>query len=131
MNADPLQCLVDGWLAYHRAAQSRQLCAIETPVADELFQFVVDVDNLVRTDPERAWFVIQLIFAACRDDLERAQLAAGPLEDLLAKHGPAFIDRIEKTASNSGDFRELLVGVWRNGIAYPVWQRMQRAAGVE
>jgi hypothetical protein len=54
----------------------------------------------------------------CRNDVERACLAAGPLEDLLSMHGPAFIDRIEQAESNSTDFRELLVGQWRNGI-YP------------
>ena len=129
MNDDPLKRLVDGWLAYHRAEQSGELGVVKVPVSDELFQSVIDVDDLVRNDPERAWLVIQLIFAACRDDLERACLAAGPLEDLLAKHGPSFIDRIEQVSSDNSDFRELLVGVWRNGIAYPIWERLQRAAG--
>jgi len=83
MNNDSPKRLVDGWLAFHRAVQTGELGAM-MPVSDELFQFVIDVDDLVRNDPERAWLVIQLIFAACRDDLERACLAAGPLEDLLA-----------------------------------------------
>jgi uncharacterized protein DUF6869 len=129
MDRDPLQRLVEGWLAYHRAAQTGEIGLVKMPVSDELFQFVIDVDDLVRDDPERAWLVIQLIFAACRDDLERACLAAGPLEDLLAKHGPSFIDRVEQAAANDNDFRELLVGVWRNGIDHPIWERLQRAAG--
>lgn len=88
---------------------------VKAPVSDELFQFVLEVDDLVRSDPERAWLVIQLIFAACRDDVERACLAAGPLEDLLAKHGALFIDRVEHAASNDDNFRELLVGVGATG----------------
>jgi hypothetical protein len=129
MDDDPPQLLIEGWLAYHRAAQTGETGVVKMPVSDELFQFVVDVDDLVRDAPERAWLVIQLIFAACRNDLERACLAAGPLEDLLAKHGPSFIDRVEQAAVNDNDFRELLVGVWRNGIAQSIWERLQRAAG--
>jgi hypothetical protein len=125
MNAGPLQHLADGWLNYHRSARANA----STPVSDELFDFAVAVDELVRNDPERAWLAIQLIFAGCRDDLERACLAAGPLEDLLTKHGSAFIERVERAASSNRDFRELLVGVWRNGMAYPVWNRLQRAVG--
>lgn len=129
MDHDPLQRLIDGWLAYHRATKTGEIGVVKMPVSDELFQFVTNVDDLVRDDPERAWLAIQLIFAGCRDDLERACLAAGPLEDLLAKHGPLFIDRVEQAAANNNDFRELLAGVWRNGIDHPIWERLQRAAG--
>lgn len=129
MENDPLQRLVEGWLAYHRAAQFGAGDEVNTPISDAMFQFVIDVDDLVRDDPERAWLAIQLIFGACRDDLERAFLAAGPLEDLLARHGPLFIDRVEQSAASGNDFRELLVGVWRNGITDPIWARVQRAAG--
>jgi hypothetical protein len=93
-----------------------------------LFEFVVRVDDLVRREPEVAWLVIQLIFVGCRNDIERACLAAGPFEDLLAKHGESFIDRVEKVAATNADFRELLVGVWRSAIPQPVWERVQRAA---
>ena len=129
MNNNNLQVLVDGWLAYHRAAQTDHLGVVEMPVSDELFQFLIDVDDIVRSKPEQAWILIQLIFAACRDDVERACLAAGPLEDLLVRHGITVIDRVEAAASRDSDFRELLVGVWRNGMAPAVWERVQRAAG--
>ena len=129
MNSDLLQGLVDGWLAYHRVAQTDQPGVVEMPASDELFQFVIDVDDIVRSNPEQAWLLIQLIFAACSNDLERACLAAGPLEDLLAKHGTTVIDRVEAAASSNEDFRELLVGVWRNGIDPFIWERVQRAAG--
>lgn len=122
------QRLAHGWLAHHRA-QSGKPGGVSSLVSDDLFQFVIDVDDLVRQDPEQAWLVIQLIFHACRDDLERACLAAGPLEDLLAKHGSSFIDRVEQVAENNSDFRELLVGVWRNGMPHPIWKRVQHAAG--
>lgn len=130
MNNDNLQDLVDGWLAYHRAAKTDELGVVAMPKSDELFQFVIDVDDIVRGDSEQGWFVIQLIFAACRNDFERACLAAGPLEDLLSKHGSAVIDTVELTASKNSEFRELLAGVWRNGMAQQVWERIQRIAGM-
>jgi hypothetical protein len=127
--AETLQRIADGWLAYQRASQVDSQGSIVKAADDDLFDFSMKVDDLVRREPEIAWLVVQLIFVGCRNDIERACLAAGPLEDLLAKHGEAFIDRIEKAASENSDFRELLVGVWRSVIPEPVWERLQRAAG--
>lgn len=127
--AEPLQRIADGWLAYQRTTEVNSRGAVVKPAGDDLFEFVVKVDDLVRKEPEIAWLAIQLIFLGCRNDFERACLAAGPLEDLLAKHGEAFIERVEKAASEDKDFRELLVGVWRSVIPLPIWERLQRAAG--
>jgi len=41
-----------------------------------------------------------------------AFVAAGPLEDLTCKAGPAFIDRIEHEAKFNAQFGRLLTGVW-------------------
>lgn len=127
--AEPLQRIADGWLAYQRATKVDSHGTVVKPAGDDLFEFVVKVDDLVRIEPEMGWLVIQLIFMGCRNDFERACLAAGPLEDLLAKHGEAFIERVEKVASESSDFRETLVGVWRSVIPQAVWERLQRVAG--
>ncbi len=126
---DPLQRIAEGWLNYQRAAQFGPEGVVKMPVSDELFEFVEQVDELVRKEPEVAWVTIQLIFVGCKNDIERACLAAGPLEDLLAKHGLMFIDRVETVAASNPDFRELLAGVWRNTIAAPVWERLQQALG--
>ncbi|MEO8242953.1 MAG: DUF6869 domain-containing protein [bacterium] len=42
-------------------------------------------------------------------------VAAGPLEDLIALHGGAVIDRIEALARQSDRYRYLLSGVWAQG----------------
>ena len=52
-------------------------------------------------------------------------LAAGPLEDLLAKHGPEFIERVEQLARQDKKFNFLLGGVWRNSMSEDVWKRVQ------
>jgi hypothetical protein len=127
--SESLHRIAEGWLAYQRSAQTGPSGVVQLPPSDAHFEFVEQVDELVRSEPEFAWLVIQTIFAASQNDLERACLAAGPLEDLLAKHGEVFIERIEKAAAADDDFRELLVGVWRNVIAPQVWERLQRAAG--
>lgn len=56
-----------------------------------------------------------------------AVFAAGPLEDLLAKHGQKYIDRIEELALEDEKFNMLLGGVWRNTMASEVWNRVQTA----
>jgi len=87
------------------------------------------VYDLVHEDPDRALSVILKV-------VERIEplptttlfhvLAAGPLEDLLAHHGPAIIDRVEAHARRDERFNLLLGGVWRNGIASDVWARVEK-----
>ena len=123
---DPLQATAEGWLAYQRSVRTDAVGARVDSDNEDLFSFTIQVDDLVRHRPEAAWFAIQLIFLKCASDLERACLAAGPLEDLLAKHGAAFIDRVELAASTDPGFKELLTGVWQSGIDPPIWERIQR-----
>jgi hypothetical protein len=52
-------------------------------------------------------------------------LAAGPLEDLLAKYGPEFIERVEQLARQDKKFNFLLGGVWQNTMSKDVWKRVQ------
>ena len=73
-------------------------------------------------------FLWEFVLAAYKRDLPDkvvAVLAAGPLEDLLAKQGAEFIDRVEELARKDPKFNYLLGGVWRSSINDPVWQRVQ------
>ena len=89
------------------------------------------IDLLFGT-PEEAWLIIDLIWRQTPDD-DRilASLAAGPVESLLAHHGPAFIDRVTLLARREPTFRKLLGAVWRNTIPEPVWQKLKAIAGPE
>ena len=87
------------------------------------------LDELVDREPETAWQVIDLIWRRDQDDWILANLAAGPVENLLARHGPAFIERIYVAARREPVFRRLLGGVWRSGMPEPVWRRLQEIAG--
>jgi hypothetical protein len=58
-----------------------------------------------------------------------ANLGAGPLEDLLARHGSEFIEQFETLARQDAEFRRLLGVVWQNNIADDLWLRSKAVAG--
>lgn len=87
------------------------------------------LDELVRSDPEVAWNVIGVIYQLDSTDQILANLAAGPVEDLLVYHGDRFIDRVETLAKSDAIFRKLLGAVWQNEIPESVWKRVRAVAG--
>ena len=44
-------------------------------------------------------------------------LAAGPLEDLLTRHGKEVIDRVDQLANQDDAFLKLVGGVWPDGMS--------------
>ena len=117
---DELQSLADAWIALQHASKTDR---------DALFWAFQQLDGLLDNDPDAAWRVIDLIWRSDDSDFMLAQVAAGPLEDLLFRHGPRFIDRITEQARREPVFRKMLGGVWRNAIAEPVWLRLKEVAG--
>ena len=55
-------------------------------------------------------------------------LAAGPLEQVLANHGEAIIDRVELLARIEPQFSSLLGGVWQNNMSEEVWIRVKKSS---
>ena len=55
-----------------------------------------------------------------------AYVAAGPLEDLVCRAGPDFIDRIEHEAKFNRQFGRMLTGVWLNGADPAVRERVEQ-----
>jgi hypothetical protein len=87
--------LVDEWIRYH--AEKRK----ET---DPLFRACEAVDDLVRDDPEMGWTVTLELIEAAPDEYVLANVAAGPLEDLLRRLPDRFIDRMELQARRDPKF---------------------------
>jgi hypothetical protein len=85
---------------------------------------LTQLDNLCSEEPEDAWLVIQEIASREISDKIKGSLAAGPIEDLLARHGVSFIDRVETKARRDPKFNYLLGGVWQNSIRADVWTRV-------
>jgi hypothetical protein len=114
--------LVRTWIEHHKKY-------VKGKVHEETFWAWEEVYALVLDEPDLAWELILQIFATDKSDITLANLAAGPLEDLLVHHGPDYIDRIEKHAAADPEFRHLLGGVWRNSIDAVVWERVLRVRG--
>jgi|SRR5436190_8724115 len=119
--------LVEGYLA-HAATVTRD------GTDAEHFEAYEQLDDLVNEDPERAWPIIceivRRITPADEDIL--AYVAAGPLEDLLARHPYAFIDRIEELSKRDTHFRRAVSGVWgENRMPSDVRTRIDRLLGDE
>lgn len=81
--------------------------------------------------PEVAWAAILEILKRDLTDDQRALLAGGPLETLLAWHGAAFIEREEQEARRNAAFKALLGGVWRQDMPQEIWDRVLKVRGPE
>jgi hypothetical protein len=109
-----------GWIDYWR----QQLETGQFPDSDASDI----VDELIRRDPDSGWAAVLAILE--RIDAQPSSrlfqvLAAGPLEDLLARHGAALVERIESEARVNPRFNLLLGGVWQNAMPEHVWRRVQ------
>jgi hypothetical protein len=58
------------------------------------------------------------------DNERLAFIAAGPLEDLICKAGPEFIERIEHEAKFNRQFAKMLTGVWLNSARPDIRERV-------
>lgn len=88
--------------------------------------------KLIDHKPERAWVFILALVAFAPDDEALGWVAAGPLEDFLCQHGPAFIDRVEAVAVTSTRFKSCLPRVWgHTRMAPAVYGRLRRAGGMD
>jgi hypothetical protein len=86
------------------------------------------LSDLVRKDPEEAWNIIEAMRRLDGTDPILANIAAGPLEDLLVYHGGNFIDRFEILARDDQQFRKLLGAVWQNNMPDALWARVKAIA---
>ena len=66
------------------------------------------LNELARNEPDTAWLLILELIRQPLSDEAFGCLAAGPLNNLIECHGPAFIERIEEEARSNAAFRRLL-----------------------
>jgi hypothetical protein len=91
----------------------------------QTFWAAAEVAELSRREPAATLDFILEVLKRNPQPRVLANLAAGPLEDLLVYHGPAVIERVEALAAEDTAVSQLLSGVWRNAIREDVWQRIQ------
>lgn len=108
--------LIQKWIEYHA----------DTKTNSDLFWAWEQVNETVNDSPEEGWPLILALVEAAPNDLILANVAAGPLEDLIVQHSEQFIDRIEVMARQNAKFRKSLTGVWCEGdIPNEIYQRIQ------
>ena len=121
MDETDLNQIVDAWIAAEGAERS-------SPEHQSNWWAVEQVmDWALEREGELLWRFITTAYQRQLSDKLISLLAAGPLEDLLAKQGPEFIERVEELARKDPRFNNLLGGVWRNTMTDEVWQRVQAA----
>ncbi|MDZ4314605.1 MAG: hypothetical protein U0989_07550 [Azonexus sp.] len=114
--------IAKAWVAMNRAVQ-------DSVEYHSNFWAYERISDMCEDDPETCWLVIDKIRHIDSSDAVISNLAAGPLGDLLASHGAAFIDRVEIEANNDAVFKKLLAAVWKNDIEDAVWARIKKVAG--
>ena len=121
MNEREMNRIVDAWIAGQDAEDG-------TP-ADEAnwWAFSQVMDWVLKGEADLLWQFILTTYKRDLSDRVIAALAAGPLEDLLAKHGQNYIDQVEQLAGRDERFNRLLGGVWRNSMTDAIWDRVQSA----
>jgi len=117
----PLPQLLDEW---HRWADWVSTEPRDETMASERIGWH-EFDWAVQDYPELAWEAIVAAIDQPRMEAHLGLLAAGPLEDLLSKHGAAFIDRVEALARANAKFAWVLGGVWQHTMPEPLWLRVQ------
>jgi Family of unknown function (DUF6869) len=118
--------LIDSWIRFYQDAMSRGGDLKEN---DENYWASKILDNLIRIDPESGWEIIEQIVAKTQDHAVLACIGSGPLENLLAKHGRDFVDRVVQKIREDARFAEVAASVWQNVISDDVWLRLQEALG--
>jgi hypothetical protein len=117
MKQDELCSLADAWISYWHAPKGS--------LERETNAWATDLYDLECNDPETLWLLILEIHHRDQSIVIQQVLSAGPIEELLARHGENFIDRIEAEARKDPLFATVLGGVWQNSMSDEVWKRLQ------
>jgi len=122
MNASEFESIVNAWVNAQNAPEDSDVYVANEWAIDKLIDW-----SAANPKPDLVW---QFVLAAYRRDISEhvfGMIAAGPLEDLLSVAGSDYIERVETLAATDARFRELLRGVWRQGMTDDIWARVQFA----
>jgi len=86
---------------------------------------VTALSVLIDLDPETAWAIVVRLVLEAPDDPTLVNVAGGPLEALLAKHGAKLVNRAEQLARVSPEFRYALRKVWLPNDQSPAAERLE------
>ena len=118
MTETELTDFAESWITFRKAPRNSE-------EYEALFWVIDRSYDLMYEEPNEIWRLILKILSLNNSNKIQEILSAGLLEDLLAKHGAAMIDRVEKEAKSNPLFANLLGGVWQNSMTDEVWARVQ------
>lgn len=119
MNESSKNDLVSAWIQLQRLPQ-------DSSEASSLMWAAEDFNLMSITSPDECWQIILMVIEQTDDDWVLTNLAAGPLENLLAMHSDQAIEWIEGEVKKNSRLRDILDGVWKNLIPDDVWSRLTK-----
>ena len=94
---------------------------------DKSFWAFETLDRLCDEEPLHCWNIITKICEGTDNEEVLANTAAGPLEDLLVRHGKSVIGKVEHWAAQDRKNRRVLASVWKNAIDDAIWIAVKKA----
>lgn len=113
--------IVSAWIAMHSAPHGSSVYA-------ENFWAYEELNSLCAESPNECLALIASIINVDSSDIILANLAAGPLEDLLVKHGLRVVDDVVNFAKLNPVWGKMLGAVWKNDIDDSVWRKIKSVA---
>jgi hypothetical protein len=111
--------LIDSWVALQYASPG-------SSDHEKNFWSHMRLDDLIDDDPNKALYIILYIIENNESEFVIANLAAGPLESLLMRHGELLIHDLKKYVKSNNKLKDALKLVWRNDISYPIWEEIKK-----
>ena len=81
--------------------------------------------DLIYRDPETAWAIVVRLVLEAPDNSILLNVAGGPLEELLTRHGARLVRRAEQLARVSREFQYALKNVWLPDSHSSVTRRLE------
>jgi hypothetical protein len=75
--------------------------------------------------PEELWQFIKRTVSMAETQLEFGRIAAGPIEYLLGRFGPDYIDRVEAEVQTNSKFATAIKGCNQYMMTDEVWSRVK------
>lgn len=117
---EDIASIANGWILEHSSPN------IDLQNDDKKHLYYDKLADFISNDPKRAIDIVVTMLELTVDDAVISNIAAGPLEDLISRNGPALIDRIENEARQNRKLRYALRGVWKNLSDDSIWKRIER-----
>jgi len=121
LNDSELDSIAQAWIDAQEASDNSEKRKSNRWAIDQVIDWALDGQS------DLLWRFILKVYTRNLPQKTISVLAAGPLEDLIAKFGAQYIDQIEDLARKDPQFNDLLGGVWQNEATEEVWNRIEKA----